>query len=61
MLRADLFAGGAAVDLAVFAAAASAVGWPAANSNSIAGSNQFIGFIVIFKVGIKTDVRFVAT
>jgi hypothetical protein len=48
------------VDLAVFAAAASAVGCPAANSNSSTGSDQFIRFIIIFKVKVKTDARFVA-
>src|ERR1035437_4684964 len=61
LLRAELPAGEAAGDLAVFAAAASAVGWPAVNSNSSAGSNQFIGFIVIFKVKFKTDVSFFTT
>ena len=60
MLRAEVPAGEAAVDLAVFAAAAAAVGWPADNSNSSAGSNQFIGFIVIFKVQFKTGARFLA-
>ena len=61
LLRADLLAGAAAVDLEVFAAAASAVGWPAVNSNSSPVTNQFIGFIIIFKVKLKTDARFVAT
>jgi hypothetical protein len=61
LLRADLPAGEAAVDLAPFAAAASAVGWLADNSNSSPGSNHFIGFIVIFKVKLKTDARFFAT
>jgi hypothetical protein len=61
LARAGLPAGEAAVDLAVFAAAAAAVGWPAVSNISRAVSNQFIGFIVIFKVKIKTDARFVAT
>lgn len=61
LLRADLAAGEAAVDLAAFAAAASAVGWLADNSNSSPGSNQLIGFIVIFKVKIKPDGRFFTT
>ena len=60
MLRAEVPPDEAAVDLAVFAAAASAVGWPADNSNSSAGTNQFIDFIVIFKVKLKTDARFCA-
>jgi hypothetical protein len=60
LLRAEAPAGEAAVDLAVFAAAASAVGWPADNSNSSAGTNQFIGFIVIFKFKLKTAARFCA-
>jgi hypothetical protein len=42
--------GEAAVAWAVFAAAASAVGWPAASNNSSPVNNQFIGFIIIFKV-----------
>jgi hypothetical protein len=61
LLRADLSAGKAAADLAVFAAAASVVGWPADNSNSSPGINQFIGFIVVFKAKIKTDVSFFTT
>ena len=61
LLRADLSAGEAAVDLAAFAAAASAVGWLADNSNSSPGRNQLIAFIVIFKVKIKSDARFFAT
>ena len=61
MLRGEVPAAGAAVDLAAFAAAASAVGWPADNSNSSAGSNQFVGFSIIFKVKLKTDARFLAT
>ena len=54
-------AGEAAVDLVVFADTASAVGWPAINSNSSAASNQFICFIIIFKVKVKTDASFFAT
>ena len=61
MLRAEVPAGDAAVDLAAFAAAASAVGWPAADSNSSPAINQFIGFIVLFKVKFKTDASFFAT
>ena len=59
--RADLAAGEAAVDLAVAAAAASAVGWPADSSNSNPVTSQFIGFIIVFKARIKTDVSFFAT
>ena len=61
LLRAGLSAGEAAVDLVAFAAAASAVGWLADNSNTSPASNQFIGFIVIFEVKLKTDARFFAT
>src|ERR1017187_6142688 len=61
LLRPGLLAADPAVDLAVFAAAASAVGWPAANTNSSPVSIQFIGFIVVFKAKFKTDVSFFAT
>ena len=57
---ADLPAVEAAADLAFFAAAASAAGWPAASNKSSPGINQVIGFIIVFKAEIKTDVSFFA-